>query len=106
MRISFVEPKIPTSGAVVAGVSEGRKLSPAATELDKASGGGVRRALRESTFEGKAEQMLEIVAPAKLKVGRILLVGLGKGLDTLEQERSRFPSALELIKKSTISAFA
>jgi leucyl aminopeptidase len=87
MRISFVEPKIPVSGAVVVGVSEGRKLSPAATELDKASGGSVRRALRESTFEGKAEQMLEIVAPAKLKVGRIVLVGLGKGLDRLAQER-------------------
>jgi len=86
MKVSFVEPKIPDSGAVVAGVSEGKKLSPAAAELDKASGGVVRRAMRESTFEGKAEQMLEIVAPAKLKVGRILLAGLGKGLDRLEQE--------------------
>jgi len=87
MRVTFVEPKIPASGTVVAGVSEGRKLSPAAAELDKASGGAVRRAMQESTFEGKAEQLLEIVAPAGLKVGRILLAGLGKGLDGLDRER-------------------
>jgi len=70
-------------GAWVVGALEGRQLLPSAVAADKASGGALTRALKVSRFTGKSGQMLEVVAPAGLKVSRLLLVGLGKaaGLD-------------------------
>ncbi|HAA91538.1 MAG TPA: leucyl aminopeptidase, partial [Rhodospirillaceae bacterium] len=85
MKISFAKPGLPKSGAVVVGVREKSKLSDAAAALDKATGGAVKRAIAASSFDGKKHQLLAIVAPEKLKLKRILLVGLGKkGLDELE----------------------
>jgi leucyl aminopeptidase len=69
---------------------EGGQLPAAANQADKACGGALSRALKFSSFTGKAGQFLELVAPAGLKASRILLVGLGKpdgvdekGLETL-----------------------
>jgi leucyl aminopeptidase len=83
MKISFVKPSMPRSGAVVVGVSEKNKLSPAAAELDGLTGGAVKRAIAASQFEGKKKQSLAIIAPDGVKLRRILLVGLGKELDDL-----------------------
>jgi leucyl aminopeptidase len=86
MRITFAEAAMPKSGAIVVGVPEGNKLGPTAKQLDKETGGAVRRALGASTFKGEAKQMLEIVAPAGVPLTRILLVGLGKKFAELDQE--------------------
>jgi leucyl aminopeptidase len=89
MQISFTSPSIVTAGAWVVGAA-GEALLPAAVAADKASGGALSRALKNSTFKGKAGQMLEVLAPAGMKASRVLLVGLGapevldeKGLETL-----------------------
>jgi leucyl aminopeptidase len=82
MQISFVAPSnvTPTQGggAWVVGAAEGGALLPAAVRMDKASGGALTRALKFSRFTGKSGQMLEVLAPAGIKVSRLLLVGLGK----------------------------
>ncbi len=78
MKVTFASPKLPKSGALVTGVMDGGKLSPTAAKLDKATGGALRRAIKNSRFKGKKGQFLEIVAPAGLTNGRILLAGLGK----------------------------
>jgi leucyl aminopeptidase len=92
MQISFVEPSNAAAGngAWIVGAVEGSTLLPAALGADKASGGALTRALKFSRFTGKSGQMLEVLAPAGLKVSRLLLVGLGKaesldekGLETL-----------------------
>src|SRR5215468_9525200 len=57
MKISFSKIEIPSSGAVVVGVYEERKLTPSAAQLDKQTKGAIERALAAS---------------------RIVLVGLGK----------------------------
>ncbi len=77
MNISFASPSVPASGALVAGVMEGAKLTPSATLLNKQTGGAVERAIAASSFSGKKSELLEIVAPANLGNSRILLVGLG-----------------------------
>jgi leucyl aminopeptidase len=88
MKISFAKPAPLTEGAVVAGVLEGRVLTPTAHKLDAQSGGLLTRAMAASRFEGKAEQTLLLVAPAGIAVARLLLVGLGKadGLDAKTAE--------------------
>ncbi len=89
MQISFTAPSVVTAGAWVVGAA-GTALLPAAVAADKASGGALSRAVKFSTFKGKSGQMLEVLAPAGMKVSRLLLVGLGtpealdeKGLETL-----------------------
>src|SRR5471032_414920 len=81
MQISFVAPSdaAPNQGAWVVGAADGSALLPVAVRADKASGGALTRALKFSRFTGKAGQFLEVLAPASLKVSRLLLVGLGKG---------------------------
>jgi leucyl aminopeptidase len=79
MKISFVAPEIPGSGAVVAGIWEERRLTPFAEELDEATRGAVRRALAAAPrFAGKKAELLPILAPAGLPLGRIVLAGLGQ----------------------------
>ena len=85
MKITFTEPALPKSGAIVLGIGQGRKLGAAAKEIDKASGGAISRALEVSSFEGKAKQLLEIVAPAGVPYSRILLAGTGDKLGEREQ---------------------
>ena len=86
MRISFASPSLPKSGALVVGVKDGKDLTPAAREIDKQTGGAIKRALSSGRFSGAKGQSLEIVAPAGIGNSRILLVGLGKGLDELSQQ--------------------
>ncbi|UCH74304.1 MAG: leucyl aminopeptidase [Rhodospirillales bacterium] len=86
MKISFAEPALPDKGAVVVLVADGRKLSPAARELDKKTGGAVARAIKASRFEGKKGQFLELVAPAGTGLDRALLAGVNKEFGELAQQ--------------------
>jgi len=78
MKIAFSKPDQTNSGSLVVGVSEERKMTPAAAALDKKSGGILTRAMGASRFKGKKDDLLEIVAPKGLSVARIILIGLGK----------------------------
>jgi len=78
MKISFAAPRLPRTGTVVCAVMEDRKLSPMAEQLDKASGGAIKRAIAASRFTGRSDETLTILAPAKLEFSRLLLVGVGK----------------------------
>src|SRR5438270_4360931 len=78
MKITFGEPAVPKTGAVIVGVFEEGKLMPAAAGLDRSSGGALKRAIAASRFSGKKDELLAVLAPANLGVSRIVLVGLGK----------------------------
>ena len=86
MKISFAEPALPAKGAVVVLVADGKKLSPAAKDLDKRTKGAVKRAIGASKFEGKKGQSLEILAPAGGELDRVLLAGTGKEFGEMEQQ--------------------
>jgi len=78
MKIKFAPPRLPRAGTLVLFVADGHKLSPQGAQLDRRSGKALSRALGASRFKGKAEETLAILAPAKLGVARVLLVGTGK----------------------------
>jgi leucyl aminopeptidase len=88
MKISFAEPVLPKKGVVVVLVGEGKKLSPAAKDLDKRTRGTLARAIKASRFTGKEGQFLDILAPAGVTLERIVLAGTGKGkeFDALAQQ--------------------
>src|SRR5258707_5121138 len=78
MKIRFGEPALPKPGAVVVGVKEEGKLPPTAAELDRRTGGALKRAIAASRFSRKKDELLSVVAPANLGLSRIVLAGLGK----------------------------
>jgi leucyl aminopeptidase len=79
MKISFAAPRMPRSGAVVVAVMEDRKMSPHAIEIDKQSGGAIKRAMEASRFTGKADETFMIPAPPNLgDVSRVMLIGVGR----------------------------
>ena len=77
MKITFANPAIPATGAVVVGVLDGGKLTASAAALDKATGGAVTRAIKASTFKGARHHSLTIMTPHG-KLNRVVCVGLGK----------------------------
>ncbi len=79
MKISFAEFSVPQSGAVVVGVWEERVLTGPARQLDELTGGAVARAVAAAPrFRGKKSDLLPIIGPPNLSLGRIVVVGLGK----------------------------
>src|SRR5262245_13656311 len=78
MKIQFNKPEPANVGTMVVAALDDRKLTPAASSLDKRTGGVITRAMGSSRFRGRKDESLEILAPKGLPVGRVLLVGLGK----------------------------
>jgi leucyl aminopeptidase len=78
MKISFAEPSLPKTGALVVGVHEERQLTPSAAKLDKQLDGALKRAMAASRFIGKKDETLAVLAPSGLELSRIVLAGLGK----------------------------
>jgi leucyl aminopeptidase len=78
MKIAFAEPVSPKAGTIVVGVLEDCKLTPTGVTLDKETGGALKRAMAASRFTGRKEEVLGVLAPPNLAVGRVLLIGLGK----------------------------
>jgi len=77
MKITFSEPSQPKSGAIAVAVVKGGTLGTAAKALDKRVKGAITRALKVSSrFDGKKDQILEIVAPGGIENSRILLYGV------------------------------
>src|ERR1700753_2845295 len=81
MQLSFAAPSLGATGALVVGGQADGIFSPVATDVDKAAGGALKRAVSVSKFKGKPGQVLEVLAPSGLKASRVLLVGLGKAED-------------------------
>ncbi|MGE3967089.1 MAG: leucyl aminopeptidase [Dongiaceae bacterium] len=77
MKIQFAKHEMPTAGALAVAVADERKLAASATLADRLSKGAVGRALAVSRFKGRADELLQILAPGELKLDRVLLYGVG-----------------------------
>ena len=67
-----------SSDCLVVAVYEGKKLSPTAKQLDKASGGSISRLLKRGDLDGKSGQSLLLHDLSGIRASRVLLVGCGK----------------------------
>jgi leucyl aminopeptidase len=65
-------------GCVVVGIFEPRRLTDAASALDRASRGRIKALLKQGDFEGKLNSTLLLPGLEGLAAQRVLLVGLGK----------------------------
>jgi leucyl aminopeptidase len=89
MKISFASLALPETGALAVPVAKGRKLLASAAALDKATGGALKRAMAASRFKGEKDQLLEVLAPPKVKNSRVVLLGVGApgDLSPLDMEK-------------------
>lgn len=69
------------SDCLVVAIYDGKKLSPTARRLDKASEGGISRLLKRGDLDGSNGQSLLLHDINGIKTPRILLVGCGKEKD-------------------------
>ncbi|MGH8131192.1 MAG: leucyl aminopeptidase [Steroidobacteraceae bacterium] len=65
------------TACAIVGIHEAATMTDAARELDRATGGAIRRLLRRGDFSGKGGETLPIVAAGRGPAQRVLLVGLG-----------------------------
>ena len=80
MQVSKIEASVLRAevDAVVVGLFADGELSPAAAEVDQASGGLVSRLVRSKEMTGKAYELLTLWGVTGVTAPLVLLVGLGK----------------------------
>ena len=93
------------TGCIVAGVYEGRKLSPSAKALDAASGNVIGGVLKRD-HDGELGTTLLLHEPGKLAAERVLLVGLGPEREFLESSYRTAVCAATAALRSTGAADA
>jgi leucyl aminopeptidase len=76
MKISFQNNILPKSGVVVFGAAEGAGLTSEAQALDRKLDGHLSRAMKAAAFEGKKDQVLDLIAPSS-SYSRVMLIGCG-----------------------------
>ena len=84
MKITF-STKPTAVDTLVVGAFAGRRLSRAASDMDKSCKGALTKAMKAGRFTGARDQFLDIVAPTGVTAARIVIAGLGKpgSLDSL-----------------------
>ncbi len=107
MNISFAEVSLAKPGALVLVVTEGNELKGAGAELDRKTGGALKRAIKAANFLAKSGSVLELVAPQGVAASRVLLVGVGKAADlagpAFETAGGELVGRLERAKEGTVS---
>lgn len=78
LKIAFSAPALPTKNAAVLTVASGHKLGLEGLKLDRKLGGALKRALASGAFTGAKEQSLTVIAPAKSRLTRVVLIGIGE----------------------------
>ncbi|MXN64467.1 leucyl aminopeptidase [Stappia sp. GBMRC 2046] len=84
--ISFAKPAAPKKGVAVVFVDEKLNLGPAAGEFLSAADGLLDKAAKAASFKGKANAVLDLIAPAGLSCDRLIVIGLGKPDELGESE--------------------
>ncbi|ACT59611.1 leucyl aminopeptidase [Hirschia baltica] len=80
---------------------EGSAIPASAKAADEASQNALSKAAEAARFEGKAGQIVEVLAPAGSNASRILIVGLGK--EDKADDRTYENAGASLVKKLLVS---
>ena len=76
MKIVFATAALPDSGTVV-GLAADSVLGATAADLDRRTGGAVRRALELAGNKLKRGRAIELLCPAGIELGRVVVLGVG-----------------------------
>jgi leucyl aminopeptidase len=90
IKLGFVPFSTSPKGVLVVFCDDSLKLGPATRKLLGEAAGLVQRAATADRFKGKSGSVLDIVAPAHLKVGRLVVIGCGKANELQPQDFLKF----------------
>jgi leucyl aminopeptidase len=85
-KLGFVPIRAPSGGVLVVFAEEGLQFGPRTRSVLSSALDLVARAAKSERFTGKAGSALDIVAPAGLKVSRLVVIGSGKAADRKPQD--------------------
>lgn len=85
LEISFVPLAADPEPVTVVLTGEGLALGPKAREFETKSAGAIGKASAAGDYKGKYKTTIEILAPAKLAIDRLIVGGLGKVAITSQQ---------------------
>ena len=77
LKIAFSSDALPSQNALALTVAAKGKLGEQGVKLDKKLGGAISRAIKAAAFVGEKEKTLTILSPAKTRLTRLVLVGIG-----------------------------
>ncbi|MFA5040459.1 MAG: leucyl aminopeptidase [Bdellovibrionales bacterium] len=77
LKIAFSADTPPSQNALVLTVAAKGKLGEQGEKLDKKLDGAISRAIKAGSFAGKKEKTLTLLSPAKSRLTRLILVGIG-----------------------------
>ena len=77
LKIAFATAAIPSQNALLLTVADQKKLGEFGAKLDRKLNGILKRAMEAAHFTGAPSQTLTIMAPAKTRLSRLVLVGIG-----------------------------
>ncbi|NOT71906.1 MAG: leucyl aminopeptidase [Hyphomicrobium sp.] len=84
LDISFAALNAEPETAAVVLVADGLELGSKARDLDTKSGGAIGKAAAAAGYKGKFKSTLEILAPAKIGIDRMIAAGIGKNANLTE----------------------
>ncbi|MFA4994282.1 MAG: leucyl aminopeptidase [Bdellovibrionales bacterium] len=77
LKIAFSSDSLPNQNALVLTVAAKGKLGEQGARFDKKLGGAISRAIKVGSFSGEKEKTLTLLTPAKTRLTRLVLVGIG-----------------------------
>lgn len=77
MNISFADHKLPRAGILLLTQPKGTTFKGRAAEIDKKTGGALKRAAKAADFQGEKGSFVELTAPKGVSASRVVLIGLG-----------------------------
>ena len=86
LEIAFARLDAPHASTTAVLVAKDLALSPAVQNLNTKSGGFLLKAAEAAAFKGKSKSSIELLAPQKLDVLRLILIGAGKAADNSEHD--------------------
>jgi leucyl aminopeptidase len=90
MKLGFAPFPTPTKGVLLVFCDDGLKFGVATRRVLGGASGLLERAATADRFRGKSGSVLDLVAPADLKVGRLIVIGCGKLNELKPQDFLRF----------------
>jgi leucyl aminopeptidase len=94
LDISFAALSAEPEAASVVLAADGLDLGAKARELDTKSAGAVLKAAAAADFKGKFKSTIEVLAPAKLGIDRLIIAGIGKTASLTELQLTELGGAI------------
>ncbi len=94
LDISFAALSADPEATSVVFAADGLDLGAKARELDTKSAGAVLKAAAAADFKGKFKSTIEVLAPAKLGIDRLIIAGMGKTSSLTELQLTELGGAI------------